>query len=238
MNHTMFNLKQAAEHVHLETAVLKHAAQRGEIAAQERTDGDWYFDHVALDEWAQRQLLSAKKKELAEQHRVIMDEQRRSSQADWGIAALFSSETVALDFGAKTKSGVLRDMTELADKSGKVYDPETLFKELVAREEAASTAIGQGVALLHPRFHDPYLFEETFIAYARSPREVFFGAADGEGTRHFFLICSTDHEEHLHILARLAMLAHGTDLMSRLDTAESAEAVIAAIDACEENYRR
>ena len=64
------------------------------------------------------------------------------------------------------------------------------------------------------------------------------GAADGEGTRHFFLICSTNHEEHLHILARLAILAHGTDLMERLDAVETPEDAIAAIRDCEAEYRK
>ena len=95
------------------------------------------------------------------------------------------------------------------------------------------TAIGEGVALLHPRFHDPYMFEESFVAYGRSDRPVFFGAPDGEGTRHFFLVCSTDHRAHLHILARLAVLAHGTDLVARLEAAEDADAALAAIRECE-----
>ena len=152
-------------------------------------------------------------------------------------AAVFRAEAIDLSVAAKAKAGLLRDMTDLAERSGLVYDVDGLFKELEARETAASTAIGEGVALLHPRFHDPYMFEETFVAYGRSERPVFFGAPDGEGTRHFFLICSTDHELHLHILARLAILAHGTDLMERLDAADSPEAVVAAIADCEAAYR-
>ena len=138
---------------------------------------------------------------------------------------------------AKAKAGILRDMTDLAERGGKVYDVEGLFKELSAREAAASTAIGEGVALLHPRFHDPYMFEESFVAYGRSDRPVFFGAPDGEGTRHFFLVCSTDHRAHLHILARLAVLAHGTDLVARLEAAEDVDAALAAIRECEREFR-
>ena len=220
MSREILNLKQAAEHVHLEENELKHFAQRGEIEATKRGD-DWLFEHRALDEWAQRNLLAANEKGLREQHRVMMDENRRADRASWGVADLFYA-----------------DMTDLADRGGKVYDPDGLFKELEAREAAASTAIGEGMALLHPRFHDPYLFEESFIAYGRSVRPIFFGAADGEGTRHFFLICSTNHEEHLHILARLAILAHGTDLMERLDAVETSEDAIAAIRDCEAEYRK
>ena len=108
------------------------------------------------------------------------------------------------------------------------------LRELVAREETASTAVGEGAAFLHPRFHDPYMFQETFIAYGRSERPVFFGASDGQGTRHFFLVCSTDHEMHLHILARLAVMAHATEFLQILDEATSPEQVIEIIRAAEE----
>jgi len=237
MSYETLNLQQAAEHVHLEPNDLKHVAQRGEIEAMER-GGDWYFEHRALDEWAQRNLLAASGRELKAQHRAIMDEQRRARKPDWGVTELFSAETIDLSVQAKGKGGVLRDMTDLAERGGKVYDAEGLFRELTAREEVASTAIGEGVALLHPRFHDPYLFEESFVAYGRSERPVFFGSPDGEGTRHFFLICSTDHEQHLHILARLAILAHGSGLIERLDAAQDVAEVLAALADCEAEYRR
>lgn len=236
MSREVLTLRQAAEHIHLEPNELRHVAQRGEIEATKRGD-EWYFEHRALDEWAQRNLLAASERDLREQHRVMMDEDRRAEKRGWGVAPLFSAATMDLNLTAKTKAGLLRDMTDLADRGGHVYDVDGLFKELVAREEAASTAIGENVALLHPRFHDPYMFEESFIAYGRTQRPVFFGASNGEGTRHFFLICSTDHEAHLHILARLAVLAHGTDLIARLDEAVDADAVLAALTECESSFR-
>ncbi len=235
MSHEMLNLRQAAEHVHLDANELRHFAQRGEIEAVKRGD-DWLFAHRALDEWAQRNILSSTPRELKAQHRVMMDEQRRAHRNDWRVSDLFLAAGVELAVPAKAKAGILRDMTDLAERTGKTYDPDALFKELVAREEAASTAIGAGIALLHPRFHDPYMFEESFVAYGRSIRPVFFGAPDGQATRHFFLVCSTDHEAHLHMLARLAMLAHGTDLVARLDEACDAEAVLTALCDCEREF--
>ena len=237
MSREVLNLSQAAEHVHLDANELRHVAQRGEIEALKRND-EWFFEHRALDEWAQRNLLSSTPRELKEQHRVMMDEERRANQDAWSLADLFTPEGIELNVPAKAKAGILRDMTDLAERTGRLYDEDGLFKELVARGDAASTAIGAGIALLHPRFHDPYLFEESFIAYGRSIRPVFFGAPDGAATRHFFLSCSTDHEAHLHILARLAMLAHGTDLVERLDAAETSEEVLALIREAETPFRQ
>ena len=235
MSREVLTLKQAAEHVHLDENELRHVAQRGEVAATER-GGEWYFEHRALDEWAQRNLLASNERDLNEQHRVMMDEHRKANKLSWGVADLFTASAIDLDFAAKAKGGAIRDMTDLADRSGHVYDVDELFQQLTAREEVASTAIGAEMALLHPLYHDPYLFEDTFIAYGRARRPVFFGAPDGEGTRHFFLVCSTDDELHLHILARLAVLAHGTDLLEKLDAAEDAEGVIAAVRDCEKEF--
>ena len=233
MSRQMLNLKQAAEHVHMDANELRHVAQRGEIAADEH-GGDLWFEHRALDEWAQRHFLAAGEREQLRQHKVILEENRKSDNADWKVADLFRLSGITLAVPGKTKSGVVRDMAELADKTGLVYDFDGLFKELLAREEVASTAIGEGAAFLHPRFHDPYMFEESFIAYGRAARPVYFGAPDGEPTRHFFLICSTDHEQHLHILARLAVLAHATEFLKILDEATSAEQVVPIIRAAEE----
>ncbi len=233
MSREVLNLKAAAEHIHIEANELKHAAQRGEIEGASEHGGDWWFDHRALDEWAQRNLLAVSSRELMSRHGAMMDGLRRDKRLDWRVASLFREDAIDLAARAKTRGGMIRDMTDLAIATGLVYDDEGLYKELVAREEVAPTAVGCAAAFLHPRYHDPYFFEDSFVAYARARRPIFFGAPDGEPTSHFFLICSTDHDLHLRILARLAVLAHGTDLLERLDSAEDPAAVIAAIALCE-----
>ena len=214
---------------------LRHVAQRGEIDFSEH-GGDLWFEHRALDEWAQRNLLASGHREQIRQHNVILEEQRRSNSADWRVWRLFAPTGIVLGVPGKAKAGILRDMTSIADATGFVYDPDALFKELVAREETASTAVGEGAAFLHPRFHDPYMFQETFVAYGRSERPVFFGAQDGTGTDLFFLICCTDHALHLHILARLCLLAHGTTLLEELREAPDGEAMHAAIKKAEDEF--
>ncbi len=237
MKHQFLNLSQAAEHIQIDANELKHVAQRGEIDATVRS-GEWFFDHASLDEWAQRNLLAENKKSLAVQNRAFAEKRRRAKMGALNVSELFCPEAVDLCITAKAKAGIIRDMAELASRSGLVYDTSALFKELSDREQAASTAVGAGAAFLHPRFHDPYLFEDSFLAYGRSANPVFFGAPDGAGTRHFFLVCSTDHDLHLQILARLAILSHGTDLLERLDGADSVEAVIEAIRECEAEYSK
>ena len=235
MGYELMDLKSAAAHLHMKETELKHFAQRGEVESRRRGD-DFFFEHRTLDEWAQRRVMSISAKVLTDEHRLAMTERKRSDGQDFHIADLLRSETIQPRLTAKTRAGVLRDMTDFADSTGLLYDSETLFAELSAREEVASTAAGIGVAFLHPRYHDPYLFQETFLALGRAVRPVFFGAQDGTGTDLFFLICCTDHTLHLHILARLCLLAHGTNLLADLREAEDADGLHAALKKAEDEF--
>ena len=147
MSRTILNLQQAAEHIHMQPNELRHVAQRGEIEASER-GGEWWFEHRALDEWAQRNLLSSGRKEQLRQHAVIVDEDRRARRGDWRVSSLFRLEGIDLAVPGKAKAGIVRDMSDLAARTGLVYDAEGLFKELMEREEIASTAVGEGAAFL------------------------------------------------------------------------------------------
>lgn len=233
MEFGLLDLKSAAAHIHMDELELKHFAQRGEIQTQKRGEEFW-FEHRLLDEWAQRRMIALAPKQLTGEHSHAMNQRARST-GEVKVSDLIVPEAVSAYISAKNKGGVLRDMTELADATGLLYDKDALFKGLVEREETASTAVGGGAAFLHVRFHDEYIAAESFIAVARSGRPVFFGAPDDEGTDIFFLICCTDHALHLHVLARLCLLAHGTTLLADLRAAPDAESMIGIFKAAEEN---
>ena len=235
MGSHFMDLRAAAAQLHMDVLELKHFAQRGEVPARQRGD-DFLFEHRLLDEWAQRRLVSLAHKQLAGEHRIDVAERRRARGTDCHVSELLPPGGVNMCLTARNGGGVIRDMTDLADATGLVYDPTTLFAELTAREEAASTAVGGGAAFLHPKYNDPYLFQEAFIAFARAERPVFFGAQDGEGTDLFFLICCPDRTLHLHVLARLCLLAHGTALLEELRAAPDEDTLRAALKTAEDSY--
>lgn len=232
MSRETWSLEEAAAHIHMDARELLHAAQRGEIEAVCRGD-TYFFLHRTLDEWAQRQVLAESPRALDEQHDAMVAEDRAASRSTWRVASLLTPEGVELDLPSKTRAGALRDLTDLAERTGRVYDPDALYRELVSREEIATTALENGVAFPHPRFHDPYLFESSFLVYARARRPIYFGSGEIEPTRHFFLLGATDHELHLHALARLALVVRKTDLLTRLDAVGAPEEVAPLVAACE-----
>ena len=235
MSHEMMDIRQAARHLHIDENELRHFAQREEVPSVKRGDA-FFFEHRLLDEWAQRRMIELAPKKLTGEHRLDMDERRRALGEDMLVSRLLVPEAVYPALTAKNRGGVLRDMTDLAESTGLVYDPEQLFRELTAREDAGSTAVGGGAAFLHARFHDPYLVQESFLALGRTLRPVFFGSQDGQGTDIFFLICCTDHAQHLHVLARLCLLAHGTHLLQDLRDAPDAETMCAIFEAAEATF--
>ena len=233
MEFGFLDLKAAAARLHMDELELKHFAQREEVPAQKRGD-DFYFDRRLLDEWAQRRMIGLHPKRLTGEHTHAMNERARST-GEVRVSELLSVEAIAPALTAKNKGGVLRDMTELAESTGKVYDKDALFRGLTEREEAASTAVGGGAAFLHVKFHDEYLVSESFLALGRTNRPVFFGAPDGEGTDLFFLINCTDRALHLHVLARLCLLAHGTTLLDDLRAAPDAGSMLAVVNSAEDS---
>lgn len=221
-------LEEAARFVHIDANELRHFAQRGEVPAIHH-EGQWRFEVRYLNEWAQRNLLASDGRGKDDMCRRTVEEGAKTLQ----VADFFLLEAIDLDIKAKARGGVLRDLVELACQTGLVWESDKLFEALVEREESASTAVGHSFAFPHARFLDRFMYESPFIAYGRSLRGVFFGGPDGEQTRHFFLICSTDHQTHLRVLARLSELVRKTALGELLEAAQTPEEVIASIKTCE-----
>ena len=231
MEFGFLDLRSAASLLHMDELELKHFAQREEVPAQKRGE-DFFFERRTLDEWAQRRMIGLHPKQLTGEHAHAITE-RAKSTGEVRISDLLSIEAIDPCLSAKNKGGVLRDMTELAESTGKVYDKDALFKGLTEREEAASTAVGGGAAFLHVKFHDEYLVSESVLALGRTSRPVFFGAPDDEGTDIFFLINCTDRKLHLHVLARLCLLAHGTTLLADLRAAPDAATMLEVLKTAE-----
>jgi mannitol/fructose-specific phosphotransferase system IIA component (Ntr-type) len=135
---------------------------------------------------------------------------------------------------AKTKASVLRQMVALSEKTGRVCDPRALLQGLEAREELCSTGIPGGLALLHSRNPESYLFDAPFLTLGRTIQPLPFGAPDGQPTDLFFLIGCPDDRMHLHTLARLCLMAQKTDLLVGLRQATDADAMCDCIIASEQ----
>lgn len=192
------------------------------------------FRKVEIEAWASQRILGLEGRGLAEYHQKSSRGAQQIVPHEVIMPEMIRPEFIAPALTAKTKASVLRQMAALAEKTGRVCDPPALLEGLQAREELCSTGIPGGLALLHSRNPDSYLFETSFLALGRTIQQIPFGAPDGQSTDLFFLIGCPDDRMHLHALARLCLMAQKTNLLADLRQAADSEHMCDCIIAAEQ----
>jgi nitrogen PTS system EIIA component len=227
----LLNLEAVADYLHLTTQDVEQRVKNGEIPFEKRGNR-LVFHKRDIDAWASQRILGFSSQRLADYHRQSTRHTRKILPHETILPEMLQAGAIASAMSSKTKASVLRDLVVLAEKTGRLNDPKSLLASLEAREELCSTAMPGGFALPHPRAHDPYLFDISFIVVGRPIQEIHFGAPDGQPTYLFFLICCQDDRLHLHTLARLCLIAMKTRMLEQLRDAPDArtmrESLIAA----------
>ncbi|MDD5679190.1 MAG: PTS sugar transporter subunit IIA [Kiritimatiellae bacterium] len=233
MPYRTFSLNEVAVYLHMTRTDVETLVQHWEIPV-ERQAKRLLFRKKDIDAWASQRILGFSRKHLTTYHKQTSALTRSLSHQALIVAELARLEAIEPALTSKTKPSVLRDMVALADHTGLVCNPHDFLQSLEDRERLCSTALPDGIALLHPRNHDPHLFVDSFIGIGRTIHPVPFGAPDGNRTDLFFLICCQDDRLHLHVLARLCMMSKQTKVLIQLRVAESAEAMVAVLRRAEE----
>jgi nitrogen PTS system EIIA component len=233
MPYRTFGIDEVARYLHLSRADLDRLVKDQDIPF-ERHGERLVFRKVEVDAWASQRILGMEGRRLAEYHQKSSHGAQQIVPQAAIMPGMVRPEFIAPALTAKTKASVLRQMAALAEKSGCVCDRQALLQGLEAREELCSTGIPGGLALLHSRNPETYLFETAFLALGRTIQQIPFGAPDGQSTNLFFLIGCPDDRMHLHTLARLCLMAQKTDLLVDLRQAADADAMCDSILAAEQ----
>lgn len=98
---------------------------------------------------------------------------------------------------------------------------ETLVTTLVERESLASTGIGQGIAVPHPRHPQDWGLGEPLVAVFFLDHPVEFHALDGEPVLVLFVMLCATVKGHLRLLAQVSHLVNNSDMQAYLRTIPS-----------------
>lgn len=123
-----------------------------------------------------------------------------------------------------TREGVMArlvDELRLPEEVDRGY----LLKVLNAREELASTGIGDGIAIPHPR--NPVLLHVTkpsiTLAFLEDP--VDFHALDGKPIQVLFCLISPTLRAHLHLLSKLSFALRDPGFKAAIESQGSREEI-------------
>ena len=221
--------KQLAEYLQLSQRTIYRLLERGGIPAV-KVGGQWRFRKAAVDEWldVNMQRLDAASLRALEDD---IDERMPPPLAD--LLDPVNARIVVPVTGTAERADVVRAFV------AQVRFPEPVSPDLVAervleREAMCSTALTDGVALLHtPRSRPRVLASHDLIAIGRLQAPIDFSAIDGSPTDTFILLLARSERDQLALLAKLARLCREPGFLAALHDAHGADDALALIRSTE-----
>jgi nitrogen PTS system EIIA component len=208
-----FDIDRLAAYLHMMPAALIKLAERGKLPGR-RVGGEWRFSSAEIHHWLENRIGLSDEEGLLQMEGAL-DRASPHGDGEISISSLLHADAIAIPFDARTRNSVIEQMTELAAQTGLLWDAAKLADAVRTREEMHTTALDNGVALLHPRRPMPSILAEAILALGVAGRGIPFGSG-GSLTDIFFLICSTSDHEHLRILARLSRVINDQDFLAAL----------------------
>ena len=224
MSHSDFDLPGLARYLHLSPAQVAKLADRGQLPGR-KVGGEWKFARADIHHWLERRIGASDEEQLLEVEGVLSASAPTSApqELDISIAELLPLEAIAFPLPARTRSSVIGSMVERAAATGWLWDPGAMAEAIRAREELQTTALENGVALLHPRRPLPKILAQAFVALGVTSTGIPFGTGVPM-TDVFFLIASTEDRGHLRTLARLSRILAAPGFLESLRAAEDSKA--------------
>ncbi len=187
-----FDIERLAAYLHMMPADVTRLADRGKLPGR-RIGGEWRFSAAEIHHWLEDRIGLSDDEALVHMEGALDRATDAESAKEVSISELLRPEAIDVPLGARTRGSVITAMTEVAARTHLLWDPAKMADAVRAREEMHSTALDNGVALLHPRRPMPGILAEAVLALGITAAGIPFGS-DGNLTDIFFLICSTsDH---------------------------------------------
>lgn len=224
------DVARLADYLHLTPDQVTKMAVRGKLPGR-KVGGQWRFNEAEIHHWLEERIGLSDSDELDRVQRVL--DRAAGEVVNRPISELCTPETISVPLNARTRGSVIRTMSDLATRSGLMWDAAIMGEAVKAREQMHPTALDNGVALMHPRRPQTSILADSVIALAVCPSAIPF-ADRGQLTDIFFLICSYDDATHLRILASLSRLISDADLLTNLRECESAGEAWTALKAAED----
>ena len=191
--------QELADYMKLNEKTILKMAQKGELPGV-KIGSQWRFHLEAIDRYLQKDILRASEDEL--------DGILSTAEHLIPLSRLIDKSLIKLNLKAEDKEGVLSEIVEIVDVAGIIDNREELLEELKRRERMLSTAVGNGIAIPHPRRPNSTFFKKPNILMARSEKGVDFCSPDSKKVHLFFMTCAPNMMVHLRLMAKISKLLY------------------------------
>jgi len=213
----LLTAKQLAEYLQLSSRSIYRLLQRGAVPAT-KIGGQWRFRKSDVDQWID---LNASR--LPEELNPLHG---GSTCGYPEVSELLDEANALIRVPAGDRDSVVRNFISRI-RFPEVVELDLVVERVLERERMCSTAVPEGVALLHtPRNRPRLLMTHDVVALGRLERPVDFGALDGTRTDTLALILARDERHHLGLLAKMGRLFREPALPQGLRSAATAQAVM------------
>lgn len=200
-----------------------------EIIPAYRFQGQHRFNRAELLEWATSRRMGVEPEAFSEPE--------SAAQPLPTLTEALESGGIIYRLGGKTRNEVLKNLVDEMRLSEDV-DRSYLLKVLIAREELASTGIGDGIALPHPR--QPMLthINQPMVTLAFLDQPVEFNSLDGRPVNILFSIISPTLRSHLYLLSMLSFACRKPAFLRVLQEEGSRDEIFAVLKKIKEGIQR
>jgi PTS system nitrogen regulatory IIA component len=209
------DLQETAAMLGVSPDTVSRWARQGRLGVL-RPSGGFFVELTELQRWARNQGLRLR--QPAETTSPPVDPVRRP------LAAALARGAILHDVVGDSPDAVLAEVVLRAPLTEGV-DRAALLAALLERESLATTALGGGVALPHPRTPSSDFVAEPTVVVAMLDGESDWAALDGAPVHSAVLLVSPTAQQHLQVLSRVAFLLRDGRFAELLRARASAEAV-------------
>lgn len=215
MTEQEMDLAELAKYLHLDANKIERLLKQEKIPAR-RVGGEWTFNLHEINRWMEHQIGVADADELEKMEVSLQRYAGSSPNPEAIIRTMLPEHHIIKPLPAKTKGSVIREICDYAMQIGLIWDASKMAELIGQREEMHSTALDNGMALLHPRRPQPGLIGEPFLVMGVTSQGIPFGGPRGMLTDVFVLIGSREDAGHLQTLARFSRIIQVPEAMTAI----------------------
>lgn len=115
---------------------------------------------------------------------------------------------------------------------------EEIISALLNREEMMSTAIGNGIAIPHPRNPMITNIQDACIAICFLQHPIDFNALDGRAVHTLFILLTSSPKRHLEVLSKISYLCRMESFVNLLEKQAAEVEILSFVEEKEQEWQK